>query len=92
VKSCYKAEGTAYPIRTCRNHNGRFGVYSPKEIDVIVVYLVPENAWYVIPIEAIGKRGWLYFHPNGGRRGVRQYEQYREAWHLMQEPGGVTFG
>ncbi len=32
VKSCYKPEGTAYPIRTCRNHNGRFAVYSPRSM------------------------------------------------------------
>jgi hypothetical protein len=86
VKSCYKREGTAYPIRTCHNDNGRFAVYTPEEIDVMVVYLPPENAWYVIPIAAIRKRRWLFFHPNGGQRGVDQYERYREAWHLMRDP------
>jgi hypothetical protein len=92
VKSCYKRDGHAYPIRTCRNQNGRFEVYRPEEIDVIVVYLPPENAWYVIPIAAIRKRRWLYFHPNVRHRGVHQYERYREAWHLMRDREGITVG
>jgi hypothetical protein len=49
-----------------------------------VVYLVPEDAWYVIPIRALGNRYCLYFHPNGRRREMYQYEQYREAWWLMK--------
>jgi PD-(D/E)XK endonuclease len=88
VKSTYKAYKDAYGVRACGNEKHGLEAYTPQEIDVIVVYIVPENAWYVIPIGAIRKRRWLYFHPNGTVRGVYQYEQYREAWHLLREPDG----
>jgi hypothetical protein len=90
VKSSYKAGRDGYGVRACGNEDCGLEIYTAKEIDVIVVYLVPVNAWYVIPIEAIRKRRSLYFHPNGSLTGVYQYEQYREAWHLMREPDGVT--
>ena len=84
VKSCYKASYRGYGVRACGNaHRGK-EMYTAAEVDVIVVYLVPEDAWYVIPIAAIGKRYRLYFHPNGRRREMYQYEQYREAWWLMK--------
>jgi PD-(D/E)XK endonuclease len=89
VKSCYKAGRCGYGVRACGNEDCGLQVYTAKEVDVIVVYVVPENAWYVIPINAIRKRRSLYFHPGGTVRGVYQYEQYREAWHLMREPRGV---
>jgi hypothetical protein len=72
VKSCYKAGKRGYGVRACGNWNRGLEMYTPEEIDVIVVYLVPEDAWYVIPIEAIGKRYCLYFHPNGSRTGMYQ--------------------
>jgi hypothetical protein len=85
VKSSYKVYRGRYGVRACGNERCGPEIYTAKEVDVIVVYVVPENAWYVIPIEAIGKRRCLYFHPNGTLRGTYQYEQYREAWHLLRE-------
>jgi len=84
VKSAYKASRRGYAIRACGNRNRGEEMYTAAEIDVIVVYLVPEDAWYVIPIRALGKRYCLYFHPNGRRREMYQYEQYREAWWLLK--------
>jgi hypothetical protein len=84
VKSAYKASHRGYGIRACGNRNRGVEMYTAAEVDVIVVYLVPEDAWYVIPIRALGKRYCLYFHPNGRRREMYQYEQYREAWWLMK--------
>jgi hypothetical protein len=59
-------------------------MYTADEVDVIVFYLAPEDAWYVIPIWALGKRYCLHFHHNGGRREMYRYEQYREPWWLME--------
>jgi hypothetical protein len=59
-------------------------VYTKDDIDLIVAYLFPEDAWYVIPIEAIEGRRSLYFYPNGSQKGLAMYEKYREAWWLMK--------
>jgi hypothetical protein len=37
-------------------------MYTADEVDVLVVYLVPEDAWYLTPIRALGRRYCLYFH------------------------------
>jgi hypothetical protein len=84
VKSCYKAGRCGYGIRAGGNCKRGPEMYTPEEIDVIVVYVVPEDVWYVVPIEALRKRYCLYFHPNGSRSGMYQYEKYREAWWLMR--------
>jgi hypothetical protein len=80
VKSCYTESYRGYGVRAGGNCKRGPEMYTPHEIDVIVVYVVPEDAWYVIPINALCKRYTLYLHPNGRRRGMYQYEQYREAW------------
>ena len=43
---------------------------------------VPEDAWFVIPVQAFTPRKSLRLYPRGDPRGVT-YGQYREAWWLM---------
>jgi PD-(D/E)XK endonuclease len=52
------------------------------EIDVLVAYVVPENAWYVVPIEAFQGFTSMKLLPSSKRRRSR-YERYREAWCCM---------
>jgi len=59
-------------------------IYTKDEIDFIAVYVVPENAWYLIPIEATRGRKRLCLHPNVPHRACYKYEKYREAWGLMK--------
>jgi hypothetical protein len=51
--------------------NGRCGpparVYTIDDIDFLVGYVVPEDIWYVIPVEALPQRG-----SGGAVRGVPQ--------------------
>jgi hypothetical protein len=90
VKSTHKARKRGYRINAFGNRNHGVSIYTKEEIDLIVVYLVPENSWYVIPIEAVGGRQSIYFYPkgtfypNGNQRGLRRYEKYREAWWQME--------
>jgi hypothetical protein len=58
------------------NHN-----YTKHEIDFLAAHIVPENIWYIIPVEAFQGRRMLCFRPDG--RGERKYEKYREAWCLL---------
>jgi hypothetical protein len=53
--------------------------YTAHEIDFLVVYIVPEDAWYVIPIAAFAPQKWLSFYPqNPHSKG--HFESSREAW------------
>ena len=55
--------------------------YAPEEIDFLVAWVVPEDAWYVIPVGAFAPRRNLWLYPRGEHAG--QYEKYREAWELL---------
>jgi hypothetical protein len=63
---------------------GGFDVYTKDEIDLIAAYVVPEDTWYLIPIEATRGRKRLCLHPNVPRKECYKYEKYREAWWLMK--------
>jgi PD-(D/E)XK endonuclease len=67
-----------YQIAT-ENAKGR--AYTRDEIDFFVVYIKPENVWYVVPIEVAELRTALCFNPRGEGKG--KYERYREAWCLL---------
>jgi hypothetical protein len=67
--------------------------YGPEEIDFLVALVVPEEVWYVIPVQAFAPRRQLWLYPRGEHDG--QYEEYREAWNYWgwrkgQSSPGVT--
>ncbi|HEV8524855.1 MAG TPA: group I intron-associated PD-(D/E)XK endonuclease [Terriglobales bacterium] len=77
---------------TCNTKNGyQFKTsgcgrrYRAGEVDFIVAYVVPEDAWYVIPVREVRKRyqGTVFPHITGSRS---KFEKFREAWHLLQRP------
>ena len=83
VKSTRTAHRRVYEIGA----HGCWGgsdVYTKDEIDLIAAYVVPEDTWYLIPIEATRGRKRLCLHPNVPRRQCYKYEKYREAWWLMK--------
>lgn len=84
VKSTYKRGKHGYCVHAYGNRNRGTEMYTPEEIDFIAVYLVPEDAWYLVPIDAVGGRSSLFFYPQGSQRGLCRYEMYREAWWLMK--------
>ena len=61
-------------------------VYTAEEIDFLVGYIVPEDIWYVIPVDAVGSQGTIKFRPHSRRRVRPIYERYREAWCLLGCP------
>ncbi len=73
-----------YSVNVCRSIAGRKKTsYTAEEIDILVVYIVAEDAWYVLPVAVVAVRTRLYFVPLGRKRGGL-YERYREAWDLMK--------
>jgi len=80
VKSAALYAETRYRVKT----TGASGkVYTSKEIDFFVGYVVPENIWYIIPIQAIGRRKGVRFYPHTRRQSRAMFEKYREAWCLL---------
>jgi hypothetical protein len=80
VKSATRCAETRYRVKT----TGASGkIYTSKEIDFFVGYIVPENIWYIIPIQAIGHRKNIRFYPTSRRQSKAMFEKYREAWCLL---------
>ncbi len=83
IKSAFSKLRDFYAAGACRS----FGRYDPAEIDFLVVYVPPEDAWYVLPSDEIHATS-VTVQPHL-RRGI--YEKYRDAWHLITgNPGDDT--
>jgi hypothetical protein len=80
VKSATGYAETRYRVKTT-GANGH--VYTSKEIDFFVAYIIPENLWYIIPIQAIGRRKGIRFYPTTRRPSRALFEKYRETWCLL---------
>ena len=83
VKSSSAIQYGAYMVNAQRCANGRSIPYTADEIDFLVAHIVPEDGWLVIPVLAFTPRKSIRVYPLGDARTGR-YEQYREAWCLME--------
>jgi hypothetical protein len=57
--------------------------FTKEDMDFVVVHIVPEDAWYVVPIEIAEGLNTLWFNPRSTRA---RFEKYREAWCLLDCP------
>jgi hypothetical protein len=91
IKACgHMRRGLYQTCISCRRH--RVVVpYKESDVDFIVVYIILEETWYVIPVREVAVRTSMAFRPKGYSRGD-PYAYYREAWHLLRKPDGLTFG
>jgi PD-(D/E)XK nuclease superfamily protein len=82
VKSCWGRNpyDGLYHINTARTGNRRR--YSFRQVDLIAAYIVPEDAWYFIPVSFLGTRRSIAIFPDKPSTTSR-FERYREAWHLL---------
>ncbi len=64
--------------------------YSDEQIDFVAAYVVPEDAWFIIPASEIRTKT-LYLPPRE-RAGRSRYGRFLEAWHLLgaAENGRLT--
>lgn len=70
-----------------RDSQGR--AYVGDAFDFVAAYLIPEDAWYIIPEDRIrGKRGF-FLNPRLKRS---KYGRYKEAWHLLRGEAGTVVG
>jgi hypothetical protein len=86
VKSTTHICGRGYKISAHRTSKRERVAYTPKEIDILVAYIVPREIYYVIPVAAVQGLKALCLYPSGTKKSAGRFEQYREAWHLMRPP------
>ena len=68
------------PVHTTRGQGKKR--YTKKDIDVIAAHVQPVDAWYLIPIEEVGRAKSLRFYPDIKSRRPR-WEEWREAWEVL---------
>ena len=55
--------------------------YLPRDADLLAAYVIPVNAWYLIPIQLVAELKSIWLSPHRPSR--RKFEPYREAWRLL---------
>jgi hypothetical protein len=84
VKSAHTVPKNGYTFHACGNLPGQ--VYTSKEIDFFVAYVVPADAWYVLPIEVFTTVRSVKLFPSSKRPTRSRFEKYRDAWHYFGSP------
>jgi hypothetical protein len=82
VKSSSSKQYGAYMVNMQRHANGEVIAYDASEIDFVVAYVMPCDAWFVIPVEAIYGRKSAKLCLHGNQRSGK-LGKYWEAWGLM---------
>ncbi len=89
VKSAHKvsaSKGGGYHVRAC-SHNRR--AYRAKDIDLLVAYVMPLDAWYLFPPRAFVRMKSMRLFPVPGRK-KSKFEEYREAWECFEEEAAAV--
>jgi hypothetical protein len=84
VKSAHRvsaSKGGGYHVRAC-SRNRR--PYRASDIDLLVAYVVPLDAWYIFPPRAFVKMKSMRLFPVPGKK-KSKFEEYREAWRWFEE-------
>jgi len=81
VKSAHRAD--QYGGYTFHAHGNTTSVYLSSEIDLLVAYVVPVEAWYLFPVEEFRKYKAMKLFP-ASRRRRSKFEKFREAWWMVR--------
>ena len=83
IKSSSALHNGTYCVNANRHSYLTSFAYRIGEIDFVIAQIVPEDCWYVIPLEAILPHMSLPIYPEKDPRKGR-YRKYREAWELIR--------
>ena len=75
-------EGEGYICSTSSSHKR----YRPGAFDFLAAYVIPEDAWYIIPAKLIFAMKAISLCTVSGEA---KYEEYREAWHLLRKASEI---
>ena len=67
----------------------KLGTPLGNQIDFLAAYVIPRDAWYIIPVSAFDSIVSLNVAPH--RRSNGRFEQYREAWDLFHSVSVAPF-
>ena len=86
VKSTTVRTGTGYLCQFRRNYHTKED-YSVKQVDIFAAYIIPVDAWYLIPAGIIlgpeRKIGIMLYPMVPLKKDRYRYEAYKEAWPLL---------
>ena len=74
-----RLSSSAPHLRNCTG-NSQCVLIAATEINCLVACIVPEDAWFIISIEAVAARNHLFLPANSR---PHRLARYREAWHLL---------
>jgi len=81
VKSAHTVGADGGCSFRAHDHNQRS--YTAENIDALVAYARPMNAWYVMPVRVVEELKSLMLYPES--RGKRsRFEKWREAWDVFR--------
>jgi hypothetical protein len=66
-----------------RAHDHNMRSYSSEDIDALVAYARPMNAWYVMPVRVVEELKSLMLYPES-RKLRSRFERWREAWQVLR--------
>jgi hypothetical protein len=66
-----------------RAHDHNMRSYSSEDIDALVAYARPMNAWYVMPVRVVEELKSLMLYPESRKKRSR-FERWREAWEVLR--------
>jgi hypothetical protein len=86
VKSTTRRCGRGYWCDFTR-HYRKVGDYTLEEVDMFAAYVIPVDAWYLIPAAVLfrdGRKGTMLCPvAQPVRKNTFQYEGFRDAWWLL---------
>ncbi len=77
--SCKTKKSQFYSVNISSGSYGQT-LYNKKQIDFFAIYVAPEKTWYIIPVCFLNV-GKISLAPSSENS---KYDQFREAWHLIQ--------
>jgi hypothetical protein len=86
VKSSTHILSGLYHVNAHRRTMGTAVPYLPSEVDFLAAYIIPEDSWFILPLDLIQSRTSLLFSPKNYYRGQGIYGDYREAWDQLRQP------
>ena len=82
VKSAHRIGADGGCSFRAHDHNQRS--YTEEDIDALVAYARPMNAWYVMPVRVVEELKSLMLYPES--RGKRsRFEKWREGWEIFRK-------
>lgn len=82
-------ENNLYHLNAHRRVNGKAIAYTLEEIDFFAAYVIPDDSWFILPLQNVLGCTSLMFRKKGDRK-PHVYDRYREAWELLREPAGLV--